>query len=667
MSKEYTTDNIYIDGYLSDGSGSGTSGQVLSSTGGGVSWVDGSGTIIGGPYLPLAGGTLTGDLFITQSNTDTVPTNNLSGDELLNISNGNNSGVYSGLKFRTRTSGAAHSLIGLRMDSIYTDAKFFIRLRNGGLTSQEVFNVSNTGAYFAGNVGIGTTSPTNGKLVINSTANQIAIETGTAGDGRLNIGHFANGTFIGTYGDDGGVADIIRFGTHSGDERMRIDSSGNVGIGTTSPAQKLDVAGKIVSSIDLTVGNNSSGAVRYSGQNGYYSFITRSNYNDWVLSLLGTDGDASTDPIGNQLMTVNYNGNVGIGAPSPAQKLQVTSSTGNAYIRYNNASYTGIDIGQHFGGNIYYWNRDATSQIWGNNSTEAMRINSAGNVGIGTTSPGSKLTVNGSFSADTGSFSNSLTLSSDLRLQNNITILNKAQSAYISFATRNTTGSEVVMDLTNVGSINGGAAGPYLPLSAGSSYPLTGALYLESSNTDVVMSGNTSGNFTIDNNTGNIAFKANGSSVQSMSITSSLITINEPTNFTSGNVGIGTTSPDAKLEVAATATTSVDIANFSNSNGITKIKHALDSLGSGTVSIFDASNNEDIRLSSQGNSWFNAGNVGIGTVTPNYKLSINGDFGVSNGGNIYIGGIGADSQVILLLITILVILLLMLTGALFNL
>ena len=40
----------------------------------------------------------------------------------------------------------------------------------------------------------------------------------------LNIGHFSNGTFIGTYGDDGGAADLIRFGTHSGDERMRINT-----------------------------------------------------------------------------------------------------------------------------------------------------------------------------------------------------------------------------------------------------------------------------------------------------------------------------------------------------------------------------------------------------------------------------------------------------------
>ena len=56
MSKKYTTN------FLEDTNGStGSANQVLISTPSGIDWVDGSGSsIIGGPYLPLAGGTMTG-------------------------------------------------------------------------------------------------------------------------------------------------------------------------------------------------------------------------------------------------------------------------------------------------------------------------------------------------------------------------------------------------------------------------------------------------------------------------------------------------------------------------------------------------------------------------------------------------------------------------------
>ena len=79
-----------------------------------------------------------------------------------------------------------------------------------------------------------------GQIEVSKASNQIKLSTGTSGDGHLNIGHFSNGTFIGTYGDDGGAADLIRFGTHSGDERMRITSGGNVGISQTNPIVNIN-------------------------------------------------------------------------------------------------------------------------------------------------------------------------------------------------------------------------------------------------------------------------------------------------------------------------------------------------------------------------------------------------------------------------------------------
>jgi hypothetical protein len=60
-------------------------------------------------------------------------------------------------------------------------------------------------------------------------------------------------------------------------------------------------------------------------------------------------------------------------------------------------------------------------------------------------------------------------------------------------------------------------------------------------------------------------------------------------NGYNGSVGIGTTSPSARLEVATSGTTSLDIAHFSNSNGVEKTKISLSSAGDGTFSIIDAS------------------------------------------------------------------------------
>jgi hypothetical protein len=94
----------------------------------------------------------------------------------------------------------------------------------------------------AGNVGIGASLPTTGLLVTKGGANQLAIEpSDSAAYGRLDVGHFPNGTFIGTYAGTDPASNLLRFGT-SGTERLRITSAGFVGIGTTSPVSPLEVS-----------------------------------------------------------------------------------------------------------------------------------------------------------------------------------------------------------------------------------------------------------------------------------------------------------------------------------------------------------------------------------------------------------------------------------------
>jgi hypothetical protein len=89
-----------------------------------------------------------------------------------------------------------------------------------------------------------------------------------------------------------------------------------------------------------------------------------------------------------------------------------------------------------------------------------------------------------------------------------------------------------------------------------------------------------------------------------------------------GRLGIGATNPSAKLEVSAGATASVDIAHFSNSNNIAKAKISLSANSSGELSLIDGSNNTDVFITSNGNSYFNSGKVGIGTTSPGASLEV---------------------------------------------
>ena len=331
--------------------------------------VTGTITGTGGSFLPLAGGTLTGDLFSTQSNTDAVPTDNLSGNEIINIANENNSGVYSALKFRTRTSGAAQSIIGLRMDSVYTDAKFFVRLRNAGLSSSEVFSVGNTGATFAGDVYVG-----NSKVLRFPTLN------GSLGNATID---FDSGSAF-TLTSNSSNASMV-FKTSSA-ERMRLDKDGNLGLGTTTPNAPLEI--------------NGNTRITRVNSPGTYQQI---EVTDILTTFNGQDTDgymhyAFNSNDSTRLYINGSTGNVGIGTTSPVRNISVFGASSATMSFQTSTSGSSLTDGLFIGNDAsltYFYNYEATPIAFATSGSERMRLDSDGNLLVGRTSKTSTST-NGS-------------------------------------------------------------------------------------------------------------------------------------------------------------------------------------------------------------------------------------------------------------------------------
>jgi hypothetical protein len=157
-------------------------------------------------------------------------------------------------------------------------------------------------------VGIGTTSPTD-RLNISSGSNQIGLDTGDqAAYGTLDLGHFTNGAFIGTQAGSNAASNLLRFGT-GGTERMRLDSDGNVGIGTSAPAARLSF-GSYIPSDGQTIHTYHSGTTR-SGLgivSGQHRMFTSTGATLGFGHVSTTDGSTFTER-----MRVDSSGNLLIG------------------------------------------------------------------------------------------------------------------------------------------------------------------------------------------------------------------------------------------------------------------------------------------------------------------------------------------------------------------
>ena len=281
------------------------------------------------------------------------------------------------------------------VDGAVTNAKVSSSAAIAGTKISPDFGSQNV--VTTGSVGVGTTSPINA-LHINGAANNVASRiriSSTEGSGLTLRAESATASMINVDSSEN-----LLFGV-GGSEVARIVSSGNVGIGSTDPADKLEVVGDI----RLKPASGANTLVNFEYNNGLFAQIRGNGRSGSPLY-----GDlefwtkASGDSAPLERMVVDADGRVGIGTTSPAALCHINKTSGTTLYRASVAgnSTIGLEIvktgsttqswrivdGQTVNGKLEFY--DVTD------SATRMCIDGSGNIGIGTTSPTQKLDVRGS-------------------------------------------------------------------------------------------------------------------------------------------------------------------------------------------------------------------------------------------------------------------------------
>jgi hypothetical protein len=297
----------------------------------------------------------------------------------------------------------------------------------------------------SGRLGVGSSSPEETVDVNGAITWRGSLNTGKTSAGALD--RSGNELRIRAYGATAGTGQLVfRTGGGGGSvdsEAMRIDSSGRLGIGTSAPQARLDL-GLGVSTYTAgtetllfpssvwgpSIGSNNRTYLHFTGAGGGSTFAigihgyqvdnpAATNYFKVAPGIAGnpvtyyrfdsdgfkyfadsskTAGDPDYTPT--QRFTIDTSGRVGIGTSSPFALLHVKADTNKNLVVQNGGADT-IELSNYnagdgyrevaFGGSVLRFN---TGTAGSGSSSERMRITSAGRVGIGSTSPGMKLTIN---------------------------------------------------------------------------------------------------------------------------------------------------------------------------------------------------------------------------------------------------------------------------------
>ena len=271
----------------------------------------------------------------------------------------------------------------------------------------------------SGQVGVGVTSPANLLHVVGSGSTPFATQRnvnsgayamiqGKMGDSAsTSAGHVYSALVAGIEDNTNGAEDgffaveVSEGGSSS--EKLRVTSSGALGLGTTSPSVALHTVGKV----RAQKSGQTSAYVQLSADDVTSNYAADIFVNDTGLTFKHNSNGRGFvfDQNGTERMRITSAGKVGIGTASPDDELHISDTSGNAVVQIE-ASASGFsqislgDVNDGDVGKIKYDHSD-NSISFTTDTSERMRINSSGRLGLGTSSPTGLLEISGGDGAGT--------------------------------------------------------------------------------------------------------------------------------------------------------------------------------------------------------------------------------------------------------------------------